>query len=110
MYTVLDDGAEAFFRNGSLRTWIRALRNFQSVLVDRAPTAGALADFPRYGALCEVLSDLHRRLSSPETDTVLQVLGEGLGATGAVSYNKHTWPNVGSACRGKPNCTTVCST
>lgn len=79
MYTVLDDGAEAFFRNGSLRTLDQALRNFQSVLVGRSPSAGAFADFPRYGALCEVLSDLHRRLSSPETDTVLQVLGDGFG-------------------------------
>lgn len=79
MYTVLDDGAEAFFRDGSLRTLDQALRNFQAVLVGRAPMSGAFTDFPRYGVLCDVLADLHRRLASPETDAVLQVLGEGFG-------------------------------
>lgn len=79
MYTVLDDGAEAFFRSGSLRTLDQALRNFQAVLVGRAPSSGVFAEFPKYDALCEVLANLHRRLSSPETDAVLQVLGEGFG-------------------------------
>lgn len=79
MYTVLDDGAEAFFRNGSLLTLDQALRNFQAVLTGRAPSPGAFTDFPRYGVLCDVLADLHRRLASSETDAVLQVLGEGFG-------------------------------
>jgi hypothetical protein len=79
MYTVLDDGAEAFFRSGSLRTLDQALRNFQAVLVGRGSCSGRFSDFPRYEALCHALADLNRRLSSPETDAVLQVLGEGFG-------------------------------